>query len=97
MKLYFELGERRHVHLEIYSCKNENFKIISAEWELIKYGEVESAGDCNIMDHLLDMLIQPNEKGYYKLKVIYQIGDETLIDIVEIQVTGDLYGGKYIC
>lgn len=36
MTIVLDKGERRHVKLMIHSCKNENFEIITADYELKK-------------------------------------------------------------
>lgn len=89
MKVRFELGENRHVKLLIHSLKNENFEIDSASYSLVKSDEKieESAGPCTIYEHTIDSVISPQKRGVYLLKVTYQILDEILIDIVEVQVT----------
>lgn len=89
MKIIFEIGENRHVKLQIHSIKKQDFSILDASYELTKLGstEPESTGNCTVYEHVIDSVISPKEKGIYHLKVTYHILDETLIDIVEVQVT----------
>ena len=35
---------------------------------------------------MIDVLIAPEEIGIYKLKITYWIGDETLIEVIRIEV-----------
>lgn len=88
MTILFDFGEVRHVKLRIHSCKNENFEIISASYALTLVGEnePEDSGECIIYTHTLDMVINPKKKARYLLKVTYYIGDETLIETVEVRV-----------
>lgn len=55
---------------------------------LLKRGESnpEKEGECNIIETIIDMVIEPKHKGIYDLKVIYSIIDEVLIDVVEVRV-----------
>lgn len=88
MTVVFDYGEVRHVKLRIHSCKNENFEIVSASYTLTVAGETEpeDSGLCIILGHTLDMVINPKKKVRYLLKITYYIGDETLIDTVEVRV-----------
>ena len=88
MTVPFELGEQKHVRLRVCSCKNENFLITAASYELYYRGakEPEDTGHPEIQEHILDTVIQPKKKGMYKLLVIYEILDEKLIAEVEVAV-----------
>ena len=85
-----DLGETRHVQLLVKNIKGTDFTITTAIWLLQdKYGkDAESRGDCAISDHVLDALITPHKAGVYMLKYVYQIMDETLIDIIDVVVNG---------
>ena len=61
------------------------FSIISADYELIF---VEDSGVCNINEHTLDALIEPQKTGIYCLRFIYKIADETWVDNYKIKVKG---------
>lgn len=65
MTVPFELGEQKHVRLRVCSCKNENFLITAASYELYYRGakEPEDTGHSEIQEHILDTLIQPKKKG----------------------------------
>lgn len=86
--LHFDLGERKHVRLEVFSTKKEDFIISEAKYELIKSGSLnaEDSGICTITDHEMDMLICPNAIGSYILRITYSIGDSTLIKNVNLKV-----------
>lgn len=89
MRIVFDQGETRHVKLKIKNIKNEPFQITSAEFSFSgKYDqEVLQSGQASIVGHVLDVIITPPAAGYYILKYTYIIGDETLVDIVEVVVT----------
>lgn len=85
--LVFDYGERRHVMLDVYSCKNEDFALQSASYEFTDYdGIMESSGVCSIYKHQIDTVIEPKHKGDYILKITYKILDETLIEVIGITV-----------
>ena len=88
MKVTFDLGETRHVKLLIHSCKGDDFEIASASYQLVQKGKdtTEDAGASVIMEHIIDQVITPQNKGWYNLIVTYMIADETLIENVEVQV-----------
>ena len=85
--LVFDFGERRHIMLDVYSCKNEKFNLQSASYEFFDdSGNVESSGACSIYEHQIDVVIEPKQKGEYMLKITYHILDETLIENIGIMV-----------
>lgn len=86
MKMVMDCGESRHVRIRIVNIKDEPFRILSAEYEFLKDNEAIFQGKPEIIDHVLDVLLTPPEKGEYTLKYTYTIGDETLIDKIGIQV-----------
>lgn len=88
MYVDFDLGETRHVRIEILSCKNDPFEISSASYTLTARGdaEPESQGTSVIMDHVIDQVITPQKRGIYILAVTYRIADETLIENIQVQV-----------
>ena len=88
MRLQFDPGETRHVKLKICNVKNEPFEITTADYEMIRaYSrEVVASGHATILDHVLDVVISPPDHGDYLLKFSYVIGDETLVDVVEVVV-----------
>ena len=86
--IVFDQGEERHVRLQIHNVKGEPFSILKARFELVRGTEVEDYGDAQILDHVIDVLIAPEQIGIYKLKVTYWIGDETLIEVIRIEVNG---------
>jgi len=49
---------------------------------------VEDSGVCNINDHTLDALIEPQKMGIYCLRFMYKIADETWVDNYKIKVKG---------
>lgn len=88
MTVVFDYGESRHIKLRICSCKNEDFEIISASYELTKKGndKPEDSGGCVLYGHVIDISINPKERGTYLLKITYYIADETLIENLEVRV-----------
>lgn len=88
MGIVLDFGERRHIKLMILSCKKEDFEIMDCDYELKKYGnsEAEDSGPGNILEHMIDIVIEPKECGKYQLKVTYRIADEILIETVGVNV-----------
>lgn len=86
--LMFDQGEERHVRLQIKNIRGDPFTILKAQFELVRGTKVEDFGDAQILDHVIDVLIAPKEIGIYKLKITYLIGDETLIEVIRIEVSG---------
>lgn len=88
MRVVFDPGETRHVRLRIVNVNDEPFEITTAEYEMIrKYNKnVVASGQPVILDHVMDVLISPPDHGDYLLKYTYVIGDETLVDVVEVTV-----------
>lgn len=88
MTIVLNKGERRHVKLMIHSCKNENFEITTAEYELTKHDSTspEESGSGNILEHMIDIVVEPKEKAEYTLNVTYRIADEILIEPIGIKV-----------
>lgn len=86
--IVFDYGENRHVKLRVTSCKDESFVIRNASYELVRSDtqEVEIQGSATILENILDVVICPQNVGYYELKYTYSIADETLVDVVEISV-----------
>ncbi|MDO5539397.1 MAG: hypothetical protein Q4F83_04905 [Eubacteriales bacterium] len=88
-ELQIDHGERLHVK-SVVKPKCEHylpFLIRSARYELLNpNGIVEAEGDCSISDHELDVLIEPQKTGTYRLKYIYEIADEIWVDNVRIKV-----------
>jgi len=86
-RINFEAGEQRHIKLRIHATDNAPFTIRTAQWELCHGGEIESAGTCGITEHTIDAFICPEKRVTYRLRIIYQIADETLVELVEVAVT----------
>lgn len=88
MGIVLDFGERRHIKLMIHSCKEQDFEIMDCDYELKKYGnsEAEDSGAGNILEHMIDIVIEPKERGKYQLKVTYRIADEILIETVGVDV-----------
>lgn len=89
MRIDFNLGETRHVKLQIINIKNEPFQITTAKYTMTKLyeNEVLAEGQATIIDHVLDVVITPPAAGIYQLEYTYIIGDETLVDVVEVYVS----------
>ena len=88
MRIVFDPGETRHVKLKICNVKGEPFEITSADYKIIRVysKEVVASGHATILEHVLDVVISPPGHGEYLLKYTYVIGDETLVDVVEVTV-----------
>lgn len=88
IKVVFDVGETRHVKLKICNIKGEPFEITSADYEFTKQcnSEIIESGHATIIDHVLDVVLSHPERGNYWLKYTYIIGDETLVDNVEVTV-----------
>lgn len=88
MHVDFDFGETRHIKIEILSCKDDPFEILSASYTLTARGETEpeSQGASVIMEHVIDQVITPQKRGIYILAVTYRIADETLIENIQVQV-----------
>lgn len=86
--LIFDLGERRHVLIDISNKKTNDFEISHATYDLIydDTEEVEESGVCIIQEHRLDVVLEPKKQGEYLLKVTYKVLDETLIEPIGITV-----------
>ena len=91
MKKEYILGEVFPVKFLVHSDKREPFRVLSASWELIRYGEVESTGDCKITideqgNNFLDMDLEPKDTGRYTLLITMKIGEYTRMKTVEFSV-----------
>lgn len=86
MRFVMDFGEARHIRMRIINIKDEPFQILSANYELTKDEKLLESGTADIIDHIIDVLVTPKERGPYILKFIYRIGDEILIEKVEIVV-----------
>lgn len=85
--LVFDFGERRHIIVDVFSKKCEEFNLQSASYEFMDDdGNIESSGACSIYEHQIDLVLEPKHKGDYLLKVTYKILDETLIEPIGITV-----------
>lgn len=73
----FILGENKYVEFKVKSTINQIIFITAATYELIKDGEVLTAGACEISDDIVSALVQPSEKGMFELVVTYVVGAET--------------------
>ena len=92
--IYMDLGEKIHmVSLVRTVCGEEiPFEIRAARWELYREdwekGDVvlEAEGECTVNGHALDALIQPEMAARYRFKYIYQVADETWVDVIRLRV-----------
>ena len=88
LKTKFDIGEERHVQIEITSEAGGEFKIWMAKFELWTADEaLEMEGECIVDEHVIDAYIRPLTAGMYILKYIYLIGDETWIEPVRVVVS----------
>jgi len=81
-------GEKRHIRLLVHSTNDEAFYIRNARWELKNFSETEATGVCVVDEHQISCLIEPKKaQTTYKLRITYEIADEVLVEVVEIQVS----------
>ena len=87
-KLTFDFGEERHVKIIVKPvCETDlPFTIRNARYELICGGEIEAQGECTVSGHELDVFLSPTRRVYYQLRLIYEIADETWVDVIEVEV-----------
>ena len=75
------------IRLLIESKDYQEFLIVKADYRVLNnIGEEILTGDCIIDNHLLMAFFAPEDRGIYKVLISYQIGDETLIKVVEVVV-----------
>lgn len=87
MRVVMDLGETRHIRLEIFNIYNQDFTIKKCDYELTSpTGESEMIGQADILDHIIDVLVEPKFSGDYDLKFTYYIADEILIEHVKVTV-----------
>lgn len=86
----FILGEDKYVELEI-RCRQRDAAVVipEASWELSRVsGEApESSGACEIERQYIRALIEPRERGEYRLMITYSIPPETRKAEVRLDVT----------
>lgn len=87
-EMTLDLGERIYIRSIVKpQCDKEvPFKIRNARFELIARSGIEAEGDCSIQEHEISAFIAPMQKGTYTLRYIYEIADETWVDVMKIQV-----------
>lgn len=83
MRKEYILGEVFPVKFLVHSEKGEPFRVLAASWELLRYKEAESEGDCKITQDdagntYLDMTLEPRSTGCYTLLVTFRIGEATI-------------------
>lgn len=89
-KIKFDLGEKRHVRIEITPESGEGlpFRIRNARWELYDpKASLEDSGECTIEVHELDAFITPKKAGAYTLSYVYEVADETWIEKIKVEVS----------
>lgn len=85
--IVLDLGETRHIRLEIINIKGQDFTISKCDYEFISSeGVTESKGSADILEHILDIVLTPQAQGEYDLKYTYYIADEILIEHVRVSV-----------
>ena len=95
-KVEMDLGEKIRFKSNVKPvCDAEiPFAIISASYELIyidmdtEEETLEDSGQCNINEHVLDALIEPQKAGTYCLRYTYHIAEEIWVDNFQIKVKG---------
>lgn len=85
----FLLGETKEVRIEVVSTRNDSFTIQSATFTLTRVGSVqpEAQGAATIDNADIYTLITPRSTGRYYLYFTYQIANETLKALVDLEVS----------
>ena len=86
MHLYFLLGEKRRIWLEVSSHEGDAFVIRNAAYSLERYREVIDTGECVIDEHNIAAMVQPPERGEYNLIFSFEIGGEIMKEKVVVVV-----------
>lgn len=86
MTLIVDHGEVRNVRILVSNKKGDEFQIYNARYEMEKTDnyEILQSEECKIDGHVISAMISVQDTGVYSLKFIYQIGNETLVDVVEV-------------
>lgn len=79
MRKYY-LGERFPLKFLVHSTTGDPFRVLSASWELERYGKPESSGKCEITtdeegNTYLSMTLEPKQAGGYTLEISFTIGE----------------------
>lgn len=80
-KLKIFKGEKRKVVFYIHSKKNEEFSILSAEINILRYDEVIEGPLTTIENHEISFILDTSnyETGRYEIEIIHIIADEKRI------------------
>lgn len=84
--LNFILGERRKVWSEVTCNDGAPFVIRNATYELKKYDKIVDSGECFIDNHVVNVMLEPPEKGLFCLIFSFEIGGEIIKEKVEVKV-----------
>lgn len=87
----FILGEDRHVQYFVSSVKSQYFVIKKATYELLYDGQVETAGECEVVKAddgcYVDAKLEPrNRSRRYELEITLLIADETIKNREQMEV-----------
>ena len=87
----FILGEHRYVKFVIRSRKKEEFAVKEAAYELYHDGNLESSEACEVLRDgsslYLKIMLQPAQRSKrYRLFVTYQVGQETIKHVEDMEV-----------
>lgn len=74
--LKFILGERKIIQFEVISTKNEPVIITDATWVLTYHEQEVDRGSCTIDENVMEILLEPNQKGTFELTITYTIAPE---------------------
>lgn len=86
MRLFFLLGEKRRIWLEISSHEENAFVIRNAAYSLERYHEIIDTGECVVNEHNIAAMIQPPSRGEYNLIFSFEIAGEIMKEKVVVVV-----------
>ena len=92
MREKYLLGEIFPVKFLVHSTSWDPFRVLSADWELLSYGNKESSGECDITtdddgNTYLGMTLEPQKTGKYTLVVTFAIGEYVFKRDVDFEVS----------
>lgn len=84
----FLLGESKEVRIQVVSTRGDTFTIQSATWSLVRLStsQAESTGTATIDGDEIYQVVTPQTTGFYKLYYTYQIANETLKAVIDMEV-----------
>lgn len=81
--------EKRIIKIKISASDNGKFEIEKAVYEVYRSENVlvfQENGECNVDDNVISILFNPKDAGVFVIKLIMQIGIETVIKKIQVNV-----------